>query len=379
MFYWRRVYFLVVMLIIIIAMSTVTVVAQDPELVEDAKIYASDVGIDLDEAVRRLQLQDSAGKLNDELTAKEQDTFAGLWIQHKPEFRIIVQFTRDGEKTVQPYIEKGPLADIIEVRSAKVTLAELETIQTTGLPIISKLGIPVDSGINVFENRVEIYVVERERLDDALRKANIQLPDSVTVIKVDQLSSETANIYAGLSLSSCTSGFSVRNSSGTKGILTAGHCSNSISYSGTNLPIQSEAYYGAYDVQWHTAPGFTVKNWAYDGIAGGTTPNYRTITASKNRANQAINEFVCKYGKVTAYGCGYIIDKNFQPNYVPNGLPTFMRVHRDGVDLCEGGDSGGPWYSGSTAYGIMSGQLTNDAIYMAINYISQVGVDVLTQ
>lgn len=47
MFYWRRVYFLVVMLIIIIAMSTVTVVAQDPELVEDAKIYASDVGIDL--------------------------------------------------------------------------------------------------------------------------------------------------------------------------------------------------------------------------------------------------------------------------------------------------------------------------------------------
>ena len=49
-------------------------------------------------------------------------------------------------------------------------------------------------------------------------------------------------------------------------------------------------------------------------------------------------------------------------------------------DQSEPGDSGGPWYSGSTAYGIMSGHFPGnfDAIYMAIDYSSALGVSVLT-
>ena len=45
-----------------------------------------------------------------------------------------------------------------------------------------------------------------------------------------------ANIYGDLALSLCTSGFSVKNSAGAKGITTAGHCGNNLSYDGTNLP-----------------------------------------------------------------------------------------------------------------------------------------------
>lgn len=150
----------------------------------DAKGYAEEHGIELNEAIRRLQLQEPAGELNAELLAKESATFAGAWIQHSPDFRIIVQFTENGEKTIQPYIENGPLADIVEIRVATVPLVELEAIQEATWVAVRELNIPVASGVNVFENRVELYVVERQQLDAAIRIANIHLSDRVGIVTV---------------------------------------------------------------------------------------------------------------------------------------------------------------------------------------------------
>lgn len=340
----------------------------------DAKGYAEEHGIELNEAIRRLQLQEPAGELNAELLAKESATFAGAWIQHSPDFRIIVQFTENGDKTIQPYIENGPLADIAEVRAASVSLIELEAIQDTTWLAVRELDIPVASGINVFENRVELYVVERQRFDDALQRLKINLSDKVEVITVNELGSDVAEIFAGLALTTCTSGFSVKNSSGTKGVTTAAHCSNTQSYGSTNLPFQSAAQGGQYDVQWHTAPGLTVRNLMNDGTY------YRLVYGTKPRNSQMINEYVCKFGMTTLAGCGYITNKNYMPPCKDGYCytSTFIYVHRDGVDLSEPGDSGGPWFSGNTAYGIMKGQNGNDAFYMAIDYISFLGLSVLT-
>ena len=38
------------------------------------------MGVDLQEAIHRLQLQNEIGGLNRKLIEKEADTFAGLWI-----------------------------------------------------------------------------------------------------------------------------------------------------------------------------------------------------------------------------------------------------------------------------------------------------------
>lgn len=384
---FRQLYVLVMILVAAVALvSTSTVQSEDNlpysdapvydgnALVLDAQGYADEHGIDLDEAIRRLQLQEPAGELNEQLVANESNTFAGAWIQHSPEFRIIVQFTANGEKTIQPYIENGPLAGIVEIRKAGVPLAELQAIQETTWLTVLRLGVPVASGINVFENRVELYVIERQRFDEALQVSKTNLPDNVEIITVNELGSDVVEIFAGLALSQCTSGFSVQNGSGTKGITTAAHCNNTLSYNGTNLPFQGAAQGGQYDVQWHTAPGFTVRNLAFDGA------NYRYVYSTKHRNNQVINEYVCKYGKTTLAGCGYITDKSYNPGCI-NGYcytSTFIRVHRDGVDLSQPGDSGGPWFSGNTAYGIMKGEIGNDAFYMAINYVTYLGINVLT-
>lgn len=379
---------LVVILTVAIALAGCSNVSENLEvplvkdaqasLKKDAEMYASEQGVTVEEALRRLTLQDAIGDLDAELALNEQATFAGLWIQHAPQYRVIVQFTQDGEETIKPYIENGPLAELVELRTAKLTLVELEASQDAAMDEIHDLGIRADSGIDVYENRVEVYVTDQTPLDVALQTTNTSLHNAIVVLTVDELSNPEADIYAGRPLSTCTTGYSVQNSSGTKGITTAAHCGNSQSYNGTALTFRAELYTGEYDVQWHTGSGLTYRPWAYDGLYDTQTPQFRIITGTRSRTNQALDEYVCKYGKTTGYTCGYIKDKNYRSSSPSNATATYIRVSNPGVNLSEGGDSGGPWYRGSIAYGIHHTGIGDDATYMAINYISGLGLTVLT-
>ncbi|MGP8323804.1 MAG: S1 family peptidase [Methanosarcinaceae archaeon] len=358
-------------------------------LLYDAQIYASNTGVSIDEALRRFQLQDIAGELDAELSMNETGTFAGLWVEHTPKFRIVVQFTRDGEETIKPYLKQHTeLASIVEVRTANVSLANLRRAQANASYSVSASGIPANSDINVYNNNVELYVVkaDRSRFDNALQRREMRLPDNVRVITVETLAENTADIYGGLSLSTCTSGFSVKKGWWpfiTKGITTAGHCPNTQSYNGDSLTFKSEKWTGSYDIQWHTASGYTVTNKIQTSSGGST----RDITATKSRSSQAIGNYVCKYGKTTGYTCGYIRSKDYNPGGV-NDQSTFIRVNNTaGWDvLSDSGDSGGPWFLTGDAYGTMTHKITpgtngvgTDAVYMAVDYVeSGLGVTVMT-
>jgi hypothetical protein len=357
---------------------------KDP-LLYDAQIYALNNNVSTEEALHRFQLQDIAGKLDAELSMNETGTFAGLWVEHNPKFKIVVQFTRNGEETIKPYLEQhSELANIVEVRTANMSLANLRRDQAEASSSVSASGIPANSDINVSSNTVELYGAraDRSRFDNALQRREIRLPDRVRVIIVEALAENTAYIYGGLPLSTCTSGFSVKKSDGTKGITTAGHCSNSQSYNGNSLTFQSENWGGSYDIQWHTTSAYTVTNkiqWSSNGST-------RNITAAISRSYQAIGEYVCKYGMTTAYTCGYISSKNYNPGNEDN-QPTYIRVKNTaGYNvLSDNGDSGGPWFLNGDAYGTMTHKITpgtngagTDAVYMAPDYIYGLGVTVMT-
>ncbi len=395
---WRRVLSLLAILVIVLA-TTASTAAQgggpagqvplneDDPLVQSANQYAADLDVSLQEAVRRLQLQDVIGALDAELAGREAAIFGGMWIQHTPEYRAIVHLTEGGKERIQSYAQAAGLADVVEVRPVKMSLKALETVQAEAHKAAQAANVAMDSEIDVIENRVNLFVTDRAQLDAVLQAADdvlaktsdVRLLDNVQVIVLDQLSTSYAYVYGGLAISGCTSGFAVQSGS-TKGIITAAHCSNTQQYNSRSLPFQSESFGGSYDVQWHTAPAFFVTNRVYDGINDSTTPYYRYITATKSRANQTINEYVCKYGVTTYYTCGYITSKTYQPSSVPNATATFIHVENPPNRIAYYGDSGGPWFSGSTAYGVLHGgnPSVGDAIYMAIDYISTLGVSVLT-
>ena len=168
----------------------------------EARMYAKDYGVSLEEAARRLRLQNALPRLEPELREKEADTFAGLWVQHRPEFQIVVSFTRNGEKTIQLYIEGEPHADLVEVRNgASATLEELGAAQAEAHRVADALDIPTESDINVIKNRAELYVPDRTKFDAALREADMELPDHVVVLgpagssRPDETSSSHPGIF----------------------------------------------------------------------------------------------------------------------------------------------------------------------------------------
>ncbi len=153
-------------------------------VIQDARSYAEDTGVDLDEAVRRLSLQRVIGKLGAAVSENEQATYGGHWIQHEPTFGVVFAFTRDGEETIRPYVHGTILADMVEVRQVEATLTELKAAQRKAHEILEGLGVLASSGIDVKRNIVELYLPEeeKEKLDTGLRDSGLKLPDKVEIV-----------------------------------------------------------------------------------------------------------------------------------------------------------------------------------------------------
>jgi hypothetical protein len=196
--------------------------------------------------------------------------------------------------------------------------------------------ISFTTGINVIENYIDLYVEETNYvLSPLIQNARIPFPEHIRIIKAKKVKREVAAIYGGLGLTNCTSGFSVVDAEGTKGVTTAGHCNNVQFYNGVELLYQAGTIPGqAFDIQWHQADhAFNIEGKIEDGLGG------RTILKEKLRVHQVIGGFVCKYGNTTGRACGSIAEI-----YI-NGIN--VRVDIPVLD----GDSGGPWFLSDMAYG----------------------------
>jgi hypothetical protein len=330
---------------------------------QDAAVYASTFGVSPQEGARRLQLQEAVDALNARLTEEQAATFAGLSIEHAPEFHVVARFTRNGEETIRPYLSPA-LAQVVRVEPARFTLQQLERRLEAGYNRVRNSGIPSAGAVDVRANRAEVHVL-RGRSSQA--RAVLGAVEAA-VVEVDDLPKEEINMYGGLNVTGCTSGFTVRNSAGTRGISTAGHCGNSQSLGGYALTLRGESYSGSYDIQWHNASGHTYPNTIK------VSSSTRAITGTRSRTSQTVGSQVCKQGMTTGYTCGTINTIS----YCASGACTWVRVAGNGTNLSEGGDSGGPWFSGNTAYGSHTYGIGNDSAYMPVNYFSGISVTIAT-
>jgi streptogrisin C len=186
--------------------------------------------------------------------------------------------------------------------------------------------------------------------------------------------------YGGAQLEVCTTGFTVRHDpTGVTGVLTAAHCPNTLTYT---QPVTGPSYEltaqggkddSNQDFQWMTGSHAEYPQF-WDG------QYYRTVVAEVQRANME-GDWVCHRGKTTGTSCGTVTNAYYDPGPEcgpENGDCDASWVRVDGPNLaCAGGDSGGPWYSGGTAYGIHKGGLSlgtgqgecSYAVFMAIGYI----------
>jgi hypothetical protein len=234
------------------------------------------------------------------------------------------------------------------------------------------LALPADSTIAIEDGAV-VFITE-EPADPEHKKLVEAAAAPVGVIwRVEKLSTPT--VGGGGAMSTCTGGFTVRVVGGSnQGISTAGHCGDSQTYSGNTVTTVAggEAYSGNADVQFMRNASMTWNPSVYLG----SSPNW-PVEHRKNWDNAGINDSVCRYGKNTG-GCGILLDKWYQPSYVPSGSMSFGLM--SGTTSI-GGDSGGPVYYGNTAWGIHSGfTSTGRNIFTPHDRLSsRLGVQVMIQ
>lgn len=152
-----------------------------------------------------------------------------------------------------------------------------------------------------------------------------------------------AEHLGGEILTTCTTGFVVRNAAGVRGVSTSGHCPNDQSDDGVALAFRAEHDGAQGDFQWHTGPQGEPDDF-YAGDANNTEVARRDVAGV---GAPAVGQSLCKNGLTTHRTCDEVIQLN---------VCHFARCNlvQMSARLAAPGDSGGAVYWNFTAYGLHS-------------------------
>jgi hypothetical protein len=141
-------------------------------------LYARAYCVPVEEAERRMAIQlrdtvgpktepgpppappaDSIGAVAQAVSEKEGATFAGLWIEHQPRYRVVVAFTRDAARTLAKYT-RDPLFEPLDRPGP--TLAELTASQERITRIFADRGYRWASAARMEQNGKVVIELAQE-------------------------------------------------------------------------------------------------------------------------------------------------------------------------------------------------------------------------
>lgn len=157
-------------------------------LVQDARWYAKEADVPLKEAIRRLQMQDDPLPTNLErkLKKEEPDSYAGLWLRHEPDYGITVALAGDSEAAadkVRRFVEGTQWEGTVNIKRVEASLIELNAARAEAEGMMDRLGVRYDSGDNIYKNRMEIYVANKERVLRKLDAAGLETPRHIVLLE----------------------------------------------------------------------------------------------------------------------------------------------------------------------------------------------------
>lgn len=332
---------------------------------QDAAAYALAFDVSLEESIRRLEAQPQIAAVFERARQMAPDRFAGAWIENGPVYRAVIRLKGEPEiaaiedlVAAVPFMEVRPGAtysyqDLLEAQD------RIDKFRSEHLPDTSSEPDAAGGGL---------LLTSPTTFTDEVAKALQELAG--VLIRVEKVGlSALLHTYGGRTLSKnsvnqCTSGFTVQHSQTlVKGVTTAGHCPDPLRYhqsSTTSYPMttSNEVRDDDQDVEFLHETGHIVYPQFWSG-----SPGYRTVTGGAQAPISGwVGDFVCHYGFYTGYSCGTVQNANFDPGSYcgPNGngdcFSSWIKVVPGGSTLrCYGGDSGGPFFNGTTAYGTLTG------------------------
>lgn len=345
----------------VLVLGATAAVAQEPVgdlAVADEYLlsYATEFSVSLHEAEDHARQRSALQPLLD--AAEEHPAFAGAWIDRQDGFKVVIDFVGKvpaGVENLQPERTN------VEFRGgASATLVEL-VAQAAEIRSVLR-----DSGYKHFVTAIHSKSGEVSvglLTSDAVR---LGLPAELAVSNVrlssqaGPLSTYEANaVYGGdempLSQTSqdfCTSAFSVVKN-GVTGILTAGHCPNTLWYRqndgttyATTFQAQHRGLYG--DFQWHTTAYTEFDDFYYNDTAR------RDVSGIGGAP--VVDDYLCFHGEATGgASCDNVLST--WVSYTGSSGIEYDRLVAMDDDNTTNGDSGGPWVDYRTAWGVHHGDV----------------------
>ena len=341
---------------------------QTPEqaLAEDAADYARRHEVDVVEATRRLRAQEASVAAVEAIRLRYARRLAGIAIEHSPEWRIVVRLTGRRSVRDRTVVADGVSFPIVFRTRARASEAELVAAMSEHRAAI-RAALPRFAGMGIDARTGELVVAVRTAAvdsSDAERIAQLTgVPVRLRAVDGPDTDSgvEGGGRVEGVEPVSgrrqfCTTGFVVTDGART-GVVTAAHCPDSLTYydpqGGGEVPLRFVGGWGAQfqDVQVHVAevPQRPVFH------ADTAKRSLRPLTGARARAGIRSGDTVCHRGESTGYSCAEVELTHYAP---PGDLcggpcdPVWVTV---AGPSCRGGDSGGPVFIGTTAFGILKG------------------------
>lgn len=358
-------------------------------LAQDAGEYARAHGVPLAQAMQRLRAQEESVAETDRIAAAFADRLAGISIEHDPIYRIVVLLTGEAAVPERTIRAGGMDVPVLFRTGAEATRAEIVAAIETHRDAIRK-ALPGAAGMGVDPRTGTLVLMVRARDanlygEDHIR-SRVAAETGVPVqVRVLDRADENASIGGGARVSgvaedgkryACTTGFVVTDGART-GVMTAAHCPDRLAYYDVGgaeaVPLGFVGQWGwSYrDVQIHVGAGTEQPLF----FADSGKKMLRTVTSWRNRASTRAGDVVCRRGEATGYSCSQVDLVDYAP---PGDLcggpcaPTWVTVKGP---YCKSGDSGGPIFNGTIAFGITKGGnynrdgSCNFYFYMSTDYL----------
>jgi hypothetical protein len=364
---------------------------QGPEaaLAQDGAEYARRYGVSPQEGLRRLRAQHESVAATDQIRREFAGRLGGISIEHHPELRIVVLLTGDAPVANRNLFVGGMSVPILFRTGARATAAQVlaaigrhrEAIRDQ-LPGAEGLGQdPRTGSLVVVADRVDL-----DGREQALVEARLTALTGVPV-RLRLLDSDEGNlgVEGGARVegqnpgdarrSFCTTGFTVTDGART-GIVTAAHCPDRLTYyapGGRQIPLEFVGQWGAQfqDVQVNLGTGGELPSFYADRDRNESRP----LTAARLRSSTRAGETVCHLGEASGYSCAEVEYTDYAPPGDLCGGPCHPVWVAVSGPSCRAGDSGGPVFVGTRAFGIVKGAnyaadgRCNFYYYMSTDYL----------
>jgi hypothetical protein len=148
--------------------------------------YAEAHGVTVGEAERRQRYRWEIVELGTRLKAEEAETFGGLYIEHSPAYRVVVQFTRDGAATLARYTRNPIFVPALAVISREA----LHKTHSRAMDLMRATGIQYVSSEDIRTGLINVYVAELAAVRRLQATGALRLPPRVVVHRVASMEPE---------------------------------------------------------------------------------------------------------------------------------------------------------------------------------------------